>query len=100
MFNYAEFLKPTPARLAVFLLLFVVGGYFSFFIFFSGTFGGRPTYGFPLGMLTPDCNFPSGTKIYCPPPTEFHFLGFIGNLVFWYLVSALLVFAYEKMVKK
>lgn len=102
----ATFLKPTLPKLALFVIL---GGYFTLF-----SSSGVTTLCFPQcieGSPCPPVGFKCPQLLGFPLPT--HDDGDFGGLLvgrnmafalvdfaLWYLVSCILIFAYEKITKK
>ena len=94
-----NFLSMSPAKLAFFLALFLIGGVFGFF-FFAGYKSAPRTFGFPFAMNSAQC-------VALPvigPCLEFAYSldwpGIALDAAVWYLVACALVFAYGRMVKR
>jgi len=91
--NWKEFLKPELKRLAISILLIVISSFLSF----------TPqnvvvvSYGFPLSVYS-NCRPVLG----CPIGLNYgiDYFGAIVNVIFWYFISCLTVWIYNKMKKK
>jgi hypothetical protein len=99
--DWKTFLKPTKAKLLLFIALAVFGGYFGFFVFTPRVFG-VAQYGTPLVFNSQTCGAPTGnygTDVFACN-SSLNVLNVVLDLVFWYLVACILMTAYEKWGKK
>ena len=83
-----EFLKPDLRKIVIFLILFLIS---SFLRDFYKGLEVSTKYGFPIMFYHWD---------YYAKTTEFNFVGFIIDFIFWYLISCLIVFVYDKVRKR
>jgi hypothetical protein len=92
-----EFIKPTIGKIVLFVLLMV--GITFYLIMTNIIYDTMILVGFPLNF------YPVGSVRILPdgsPLTqivEFSYLNFILNLIFWYLISCLIVYTYNKIRK-
>ena len=106
--NWKEFLKPDWKKIVVFVVLFIISipipSLFPnlFYNLGKNDFGVRyPVfylYGTPFGFYY----IPSPVAELTPegaPQPYFDFMGFIGNVIFWYLLSCLIIWIYDKFRK-
>jgi hypothetical protein len=98
--NLKEFLKPDWKKIILFLISLILTSVisnFGFGIWWSGADIGI-NYGFPLSFY----GYGGGPPLRPdqPIPTYFNFVGLIGDIIFWYVVSYLIIWVYEKMKKK
>ncbi|MEK6841272.1 MAG: hypothetical protein AABW57_00640 [Nanoarchaeota archaeon] len=87
-----EFLKPTLGKIILFILLMGVINYF--LISTTVVLDARILVGLPFGFY-PIGGFmiwPGGPS---PPVVEFSYLNFIIDLIFWYLISCLIIAWYK-----
>ena len=110
--NWKEFLKPTKWKIALFCLILVLLFTFDFFLY--GSIGGwtESHYYFlipyPLAFgihsitLQQTITYCAPSVIGCVPGTfyKIDYFGFGFNLLFWYLISCLIVLGYHKVKKK
>ena len=94
--NWKNFLKLDVKKIVLLIILFIL-----FSILFSHyraiCIEGGTTFGFPYNFYS-NCNnaVSQGTILGNP---KFDIIGFIVNLIFWYLISALLISLYNKIRK-
>ena len=95
--NWKEFLKPDWIKIVIFVIL--MGGLNYFIISTTEILDARILVGLPLGFW-PKGSFyvQSGGPI--PPTVEFSSINFIIDIIFWYLISCVIVFVYRKTKKK
>jgi len=91
--NWKEFLKPSIKKIAIFLLLFIAISFIIYFFVYTPWIIADFTYTLaPFGIpLTIWSDFLI---------SGFSWINFIIDIVFWYLVSCLIVFAFQKLSKK
>ena len=94
--NWKQFLKPNRRKIIVGLLFFVLISLSLPTYSFKA-----PTYGIPLEFYYVGHN-PSSTFCQLPPCPEpwFNFPNLLIDLVFWYILSCLIVWIYDKFRKK
>ena len=92
-----EFFKPTLGKIVLFIILM---GLLNFiWIFGQGCLDCKMLVGLPLPF------YPVGTGAFfdvrepVPAPVNFSILNFIINIVFWYILSCLIVLIYNKIRK-
>jgi len=95
--NWKEFFKPTIVKVVLFLIL--MGGLNYYIISTSDVLDARELFGSPLGFW-PIGSFYVQAGGPTPPVVEFSWTNFIIDIVFWYLVSCVLVAVYHKFKKK
>lgn len=96
--NWKELLKPTLVKIILFLILLVGVNYVviaNTIIFDAMVLAGFPLGFFPLGGYHLSENGPTP-----PPALTFSYPNFFLDLIFWYAVSCLLVFIYERLLKR
>ncbi len=93
--NLHDFLKPTIEKIILFLVLF---------IFVQGLLMGRsaipgtdlPGGGWPFVYQSFDCSQSDPTDPYCLPGRQVEFPGLFLDIVFWYLMAAILIHVFKK----
>jgi hypothetical protein len=94
--SWRQFLKPNVAKLAIFIVLMSTVNYFA--ISSTVILDARVLVGLPLPFWPVGSFFAQiGTST---PSVEFSAVNFFADLVFWYLVSCLIVFIYGTIRKK
>ncbi|MFH1200651.1 MAG: hypothetical protein V1708_06300 [Candidatus Micrarchaeota archaeon] len=99
IFAAKEFLRPTKARLVVFIVLFLFGGIFGFVAFGRFATDSPRLYGFPFAMNSAACT-EMGMGWCVNYAYSMEWLGILIDAAIWYLAACALVFAYAKLVKK
>ena len=98
-----QFLKPDWRKIVLFVILFILSLLISYpgFCVDGTNFGYcEEIHGFPLSAYT---TFGEQDVV---PPEKLEYIryenifGFIFNLIFWYLLSCLIVWIYDKVKKK
>ncbi len=101
MMDIKHLFMPTMAKLALFLFLLLIGGYFGFFVLAPRVFGGA-TYGFPFTILNQRCSPPTGDYLQdvqvCAPYWDV--AGMLLDVVWWYLVACAIIFVYSNGIKR
>ncbi len=92
-----EFLKPAVGKVILFLVS--MGGLNYFWISGSGIYDGMALFGLPLGFW-PKGSFMASYDIQPPPRLEFSVMNFSIDIIFWYLISCLIISAYDKFKLK
>ncbi len=92
-----EFLKPTAKKAIIFLAS--MGGLNYFWISGSGVYDGMILFGLPLGFW-PKGSFMATYNIRPPPHVGFSVMNFSIDIIFWYLISCLIISAYNKLKPK
>jgi len=95
--NLKDFFKPTLGKVIIFLILMVGLNYW----IISSTFvsDARILIGLPLGF------FPIGSSMIffdniTPPTVTFSWINLILDIIFWYLISCLIIGLYKKIIHK
>jgi len=85
-----DFLRPTKGKIAVFVLIFFLAIIFSLSIYIGTTVGKVAR------ILSPHYWLSS----YITPVDRLAFLVFIVDLIYWYLLSCVIIFIYGKLKEK
>jgi len=88
-----EFLMPTFWKIILFLILMV--GLNCWIIFSTHILDARILVGLPLPFY-PIGSFMIWSNMPPPPIVEFSWINFVIDIIFWYVVSCLIVFIYSK----
>lgn len=92
-----QFLKPDWRKIVLFILLFIIST-----LVRANLFPNRkleyPYPPFVFGM--PFVSFYVYPIVELTPEIRLNFLGLFGDIIFWYFISYLLVWAYDKFKKK
>ncbi len=96
MVDWNEFVKPDLGKGIIFAL-FAGANYF--LINFMTVMDARKLVGLPLGF------YPIGSRYCpnvnnCPPGPEFSILNLILNIVIWYAIACIIIYAYNQLFKK
>ena len=92
--NFKEFLKPTIAKILLFIIL--MGGLNYYVISTTHILDGMALIGYPSGFWpTGSVYLKSAESV--PAPLGFSCINFIIDLLFWYLISCLIILAYNKI---
>ena len=94
------FFKPTKGKIIVFIIIIVLGilqFYFSQFMMIGGA--GATGFPFEFGWL-PGCASSDGITENCWGFKIVDYPALIGNIVVYYLISCLIILAYNKIKKK
>ena len=94
--NLKEFFKLDIRKIVIILILFIVFS-FLFSHYRAICIEGGTTFGFPFNFYS-YCNDAIAPDLIVGSP-KFNITSFISNLVFWYLISVLLVFLYKNIKK-
>ena len=93
---FKDFIKPSVWKIIIFIVL--MGGINYYLISTMFILDARILVGVPLGF------YPIGSFFLysgqTPPVVEFSYLNFIIDLIFWYLISCLIIFTYTKIRSK
>jgi hypothetical protein len=95
--DWKKLIKPTIGKIILFFIL--MGGLNILIIMTSRVFDGIILVGLPLGFL-PIGTGPLLQYGQVPPVVEFSLVNFVIDIIFWYLVAALLVFGLTKNKQK
>ncbi len=91
-----EFLKPTIWKVIIFIILLILTSVFNYATYCPECT--RAAYGFPLALYElPGCKPVSAEGC---PGYRVIYSALIVDLIFWYLVSCLIVWFYDKRKKK
>ncbi len=87
-----EFLKPTIVKVILFFILIIISTWFSSNLTYG--YGGWPLYFWPIKSFVS-----TGFEMseVAPP---FSVLNFFVDIIFWYLISCLIIFIYNKIKRK
>jgi len=88
--NWKEFFKPDWRKILIFLVLFILSSLASIKIYLCNMMGIGPCpigYGFPLEFLYPILDFKN-------------LINLLIDIIFWYLLSCLIIWIYDKVKKK
>ena len=88
--NLKDFLKPTKGKIVVFVLIFFLAINFSLTIYIGTTVGKVERILCPHYWLSS----------YIAPADRLAFLLFITDLIYWYLLSCLIIFIYARVKEK
>ena len=95
--NWKDFFKPTTGKVVLFLILMIVLNYYlisTIVVADAVILVGTPLGFYPVGSM--QCLSPSD----CPSGPEFSYVNLIIDIVFWYVVSCIIVFIYKKARRK
>jgi hypothetical protein len=95
--NWKEFFKPTVGKIILFIVL--MGGLNYLIISTIHVLDARILIGLPLGFYPKGSFYCPSTTTCVPPPVEFSWFNFIFDIIFWYLISCLIIFIYRKVKK-
>jgi len=96
--NWKEFLKPDWRKIVVFVILFILSSFISAYfntIYSAIGFCSSIKAGFPLAFNTEISGIECGGD-----SSNFDIFSFILDIIFWYLLSCLIVWIYDKFRKK
>ncbi len=105
MFDLKEFVKPSHAKFAVLLTLFLVSSYASQIFGANPESKNPPSIGFPfiyydVSVLAPQTSMEGPSSSVLTLGFVFLAFAFLLNVAFWYVVSCAVVLLYNKMMKK
>ena len=94
--SWKEFFKPTIAKTLILIIL--MGGISYYLTSTTHILDGMTLVGFPLGFW-PVGSYYAGfaNKVQILSALNFSWVNFISDLIFWYLVSCILVFLINKI---
>ena len=95
--KWKEFLKPTVKKIILFAIL--MGGLNYLIISTTVVVDARILVGIPLGFW-PIGSFMRWPNAPAPPTVGFSLINFIIDIIFWYVLSCLIIWIYDKSKKK
>jgi hypothetical protein len=89
--NWKEFLKPTIAKIILLIIFMIIS------VLFLGTtrMDAPSNWGWPFPVYVSGCNFFGGGCV-----NEFVWFDLILDIIFWYVISCIIVIAYHVNKKK
>ncbi|MCX6776804.1 MAG: hypothetical protein NTY73_02440 [Candidatus Micrarchaeota archaeon] len=95
--TWKEFLMPDWRKVILFIITTIGVNYY--IISTTVILDARILVGLPLGFWPVGSNFiRAGEQI--PPSVDFSFTNLIIDVIFWYLLSCIIVWTYDKLKKK
>jgi len=94
--DFKDFLKPTPPKIILFIVLMLGLNYLIISLF--DILDTRVLAGVPLGFY-PKGSFYLNSESQAPPNIEFSWMNFSFDILFWYIISCMLVFWYQAQKK-
>ncbi len=91
-----EFLMPDWRKIRVFVILSILSFFYVYNCYPQYSSGICEAHGLPLAYWS------YSTRSKMPPvmDTNFSYFGLIGDLIIWYLLSCLIIWAYGKLKRK
>ena len=95
--NIKQFLKPDRRKIVIFIILFMISTLIRANLFSNYELK-HPYPAFAFGI--PFVSFYIIPIVELTPEIHFNFIGLFENIIFWYFLSCLLVWIYDKFKKK
>jgi hypothetical protein len=92
-----QFLKPDSKKIVIFIILFIISTLARANLFPNHEVK-YPYSPFVFGI--PFVSFYVYPVVELGVITKFNFIGFVGNIIFWYFFSCLIFWFYDKLKKK
>jgi hypothetical protein len=90
--NWKQFLKPDLRKIVLFIILMTIGMYLTFTAYV------RPPIDNPMNVLQPLFDLPSFIVVMME--IDIIPLNYLLSFIYWYLLSCLIVWVYDKYKKK